>query len=66
MVKAVNGVEIKNLDDLAKAAATPVEGFHKIEFEDDPGFIFLDAEATEKGKAQLQQDYNIPALQNLN
>lgn len=66
VVKIVNGVEIKNLDDLAKAAATPVEGFHKIEFEDDPGFIFLDAEATEKGKAQLQQDYNIPSLQNLN
>lgn len=66
VVKKVNGVEIKNLDDLARAAAIPVDGFHKIEFDDDPGFIYLDAEATEKNKTQLQQDYNIPSLQNLN
>jgi S1-C subfamily serine protease len=65
VVKKVNGVEIKSLDDLARAAAIPVDGFHKIEFDDDPGFIYLDAAATEKNKAQLQQDYNIPSLQNL-
>jgi S1-C subfamily serine protease len=66
VVRKVNGVEINSLDDLSKAAATPVDGFHKVEFEDDPGFIYLDAEATEKSKQQLMEDYNIPSLQNLN
>jgi Trypsin-like serine proteases, typically periplasmic, contain C-terminal PDZ domain len=66
VVRKVNGVEINSLDDLARAAAAPVDGFHKIEFEGDPTFIYLDAEETERSKKQLMEDYNIPSLQNLN
>lgn len=66
VLRQLNGVPIHTLDDLARAAAQPVQGFHKIEFEDDPGVIYLDAEATDKGRQQLMEDYNIPSLQNLN
>ncbi|MFZ4680885.1 MAG: S1C family serine protease [Terrimicrobiaceae bacterium] len=65
VVTKVNGVEIKSLEDLARAAAAPKDGFHRIEFEQDPGFIALDAAEVEEGKGQLMQDYGIPALENL-
>jgi len=65
VVSKVNGVEIKSLDDIAKAAATPKDGFHKIEFEQDPKFIALDAAEVETSKGQLMQDYGIPTLDNL-
>lgn len=65
VVSKINGVPIKRLADVARAVASPENGFHKIEFEDDPGFIYLDATEAEKSKAQLMQDYSIPALENL-
>jgi S1-C subfamily serine protease len=66
VVSKVNGVPIKSLDDLAKAVRSPKDGFDKIEFEEDPSFIYLDASEVEKSKGQLMQDYSIPALENLN
>ena len=66
VVSKVNGVPIKSLDDLAKAVNSPKDGFDKIEFEEDPSFIYLDAAEIEKSKGQLLQDYGIPALENLN
>ena len=65
VVTKVNGVPIKNLDDLAKAAKSTKDGFLKIEFDEDPSFIYLDASDDEKSGAQLMQDYGIPALENL-
>ncbi len=65
VITRVNGMEIKSLDDLAKAAESPVDGFHKIEFEEDPKFLFLDAEQIEANKENLARDYGIPALQRL-
>src|SRR4029077_18032027 len=43
VVSKVNGAPIKSLNDLAKAVASPKDGFDKIEFEEDPTFIYLDA-----------------------
>lgn len=65
VVSKVNGVPIKSLDDLAKATASPKDGFVKIEFDEDPGFIYLDAADIEKSKKQLMEDYGIPSLENL-
>lgn len=65
VVSKVNGVPIKSLDDLARAAASPKDGFLKIEFDEDPTFIYLDASDIERSKSQLMQDYGIPALENL-
>ncbi len=65
VISKVNGLPIKSLDDLAKAAKSPRDGFLKIEFDEDPSFIYLNASDDEKSKSQLMQDYGIPALENL-
>ena len=65
VVTKVNGVPIKSLDDLGKAAKSTKDGFLKIEFDEDPSFIYLDASDNEKSRTQLMQDYGIPALENL-
>jgi S1-C subfamily serine protease len=65
VVSKLNGRDILSLDDFAAAAKNPVAGFHKIEFEEDPHEIYLDAKQVEEGSDQLQKTYSIPALQHL-
>lgn len=65
VVSKVNGQEIKSLDDLAKAVQSPKEGFHKVDFERDPAFIYLDATEVENEKGRIMENYGIPAMQNL-
>lgn len=65
VVSKVNEIPIKSLDDLARAVAAPENGFHKIEFDEDPGVIYLDAEEIRNGREQLMKDYSLPALENL-
>ncbi len=65
VVTKVNGIEIRSLDDLARAVRTPENGFHRIEFEEDPGFIILDANSVEQNAEALARDYGISALQRL-
>jgi S1-C subfamily serine protease len=64
-VKNVNGREIKSLADLAEAVKQPVDGFIKIETEDDPKQLELDAEQVSAEAAALQQNYGISSLQRL-
>lgn len=65
VVSKVNGREIRNLNDLAEAAGHPVDGFQKIELEEDPGVLFLDAASIEANRDQLIRKYALPALQRL-
>jgi S1-C subfamily serine protease len=65
VVTAVNGMPIKSLDDLPQALAKPVDGFDKIEFEDSPKAIYLDAKTLEEDNKSLQESYGLPALQRL-
>jgi len=65
VVSKVNGREIRSLDDLAEAARNPIDGFQKIELEEDPGVLFLDAAAIEANRDKLIQKYSLPALQRL-
>jgi S1-C subfamily serine protease len=64
-VTKLNGREILSLDDFAEAARNPLAGYHKIEFEEDPHEIYLDAKQVEEDSAQLQKTYSIPALRHL-
>jgi S1-C subfamily serine protease len=64
-VKKVNGKEIKSLDDLAEAAKQPVNGFIKIETEEDPKQIELDAAQVAAEAPALQENYGISSLQRL-
>src|SRR5438477_661746 len=64
-VKKVNGKEIKSMDDLAEAVKQPVEGFIKIETEEDPKQIELDASQVAAEAPALQENYGISSLQRL-
>jgi S1-C subfamily serine protease len=64
-VKKVNGKEIKSLDDLAEAVKEPVNGFIKIETEEDPKQIELDASQVAAEAPALQENYGISSLQRL-
>jgi S1-C subfamily serine protease len=64
-VTKVNGKEIKSLADLAAAVKQPIDGFIKIETEEDPKQIELDAAEVEAEAPKLQQNYGISSLQRL-
>ena len=64
-VTKVNGKEIRSLDDLARAAQEPVNGFYKIETEEHPKEIPLDAAQTKADEPALRESYGIPALSHL-
>lgn len=64
-ITKVNGKEIKSLQDLVDAVKQPVDGFVKIESEEDPKQLELDAAQVAGEAAGLQQSYDLPALQRL-
>jgi hypothetical protein len=65
IVSRVNGREIKSLEDLVAAAETPGNGFQKVEFEEDPKMIYLDAQGILETSMGLMDQYGLPALQRL-
>jgi S1-C subfamily serine protease len=64
-VTKVDGKEIKSLDDLAQAVKEPIDGFIKIETEEDPKQIALDAAQVAAEAPNLQENYGISSLQRL-
>ncbi len=64
-VEKVNGKAINSLGDLAEAVKHPVEGFIKIETEEDPQQLELDAAQVAAEAPALQQNYGLPLLQHL-
>jgi S1-C subfamily serine protease len=64
-VTKVNGKEVKSLADLAEAAKQPIDGFIKIETEEDPKQLELDAAQVADEDPGLQQNYGITSLQRL-
>ena len=65
-ITKVNGKEVKSLSDIADAAKQPLDGFIKIETEEDPKQLELDAAQVAAEAATLQQNYGLPSLQRLN
>ena len=65
VVTKVNGNPIKSLSDLSEAAKKPVDGFQKIEFEEDPKIIFLDAASIQANAENLKKHYALPSLERL-
>jgi S1-C subfamily serine protease len=64
-VTKVNGKEIKSLGDLAEAVKQPIDGFIKIETEEDPKQIELDAAQVSTEAPALQENYGISSLRRL-
>ncbi len=64
-VTKINGRDVKSLVDLAEAVKQPLDGFIKIETEEDPKQLQLDAAQVEQEASALQQNYGLPSLQRL-
>ncbi len=64
-VQKVNGREIRSLKDLTEALKQPVDGFLKIETAEDPKQLELDAAQVQAEAQELQQTYDLPALQRI-
>ena len=64
-VTKVNGKEVKSLADLAEAVKQPLDGFIKVETEEDPKQIELEAAQVASEAESLQQNYGLPSLQRL-
>ena len=65
IVKKVNGVALQSLTDLPAALAKVTDGVHRIDFDGDPGTIYLDAAQVAEQGAMLAKKYRIPTLQRL-
>ena len=65
VVKELNGRPVKSITDLAQAAKHPIEGFQKIELEEDPKWLFLDAASIEANRTELMEHYALPATERL-
>ena len=64
-VRKVNGKEVKSLRELADAVKQPLEGFIKIETDEDPKQIELESAQVASEAEALQQNYGLPSLQRL-
>ena len=65
-VTKVNGKEVNSLRDVVEAAKQPLEGgFIKVETQEDPKQIELDAAKVDAETQALQENYGIPSLQRL-
>jgi len=64
-VRKVNGKEIKSLRDVAEAVQQPLDGFIKIETDEDRKQLALDVAQVAAESAGLQENYGLPSLQRL-
>ncbi len=65
VVTKINGVEINGIADVAKAVEHPVDGFHKVEFDEHPKVLYLDAKQVAEGNDSLMKRYGLPSLKRL-
>jgi len=66
IVTHINNQAILKLEDVPAALKTPVNGFHKIEFEQRPKVLYLDSTEISVINEQVRKRYNLPTLENLN
>ena len=64
-VTKVNGQAINSLGDLAQAVRQPLNGFDKIETEEDPKQLELEVAQVAAEAPALQENYGLPSLQQL-
>ena len=65
VVTKVNDVPLQSLADLPAALTKAKDGLHKIEFDGEPGVIYLDAAGVTEASGELQKKYRLPVLQRL-
>lgn len=65
VVTKVNDREIHSLSDLKSTLKSPVGGYHRFLFEDDPKLIILDPQEAKDAERALMENYGLPALERL-
>ena len=65
IVTKINGIDIKGIGDVAKAIEHPINGFHKVEFDEHPKVLYLDAKQVEEGNDALMKNYSLSSLKRL-
>lgn len=63
IVTEVNGIHIRNLGDVKKAAANPTNGFHVIRFAGMDDFLVLDAGAAAESSPEISSRYGVPSTE---
>ncbi len=63
VVTKINDIPLNSFEDVPKALAHPVNGFHKIEFEENPNVIYLDAGQVSDHVDDLKRNYGLPDIQ---
>jgi hypothetical protein len=65
IVEEFNGQPVRSLEDLAKAADSPADKFHRIKLAEDPGLVILDVEGSKQAEERIKAEYGIPAMRQL-
>ncbi len=65
VVEKVNDRPIRGIADLDVALKSPIDGFHKIEIQDDPRTLYLDAKTAADATESLRQQYGLPITSRL-
>ena len=60
VVLSVNDSTIGKLSDVTEALSSPVDGYHKIEIEQNPGVLYLDPTEIPQIHEIITQRYRIP------
>ncbi|MBI2437232.1 MAG: trypsin-like peptidase domain-containing protein [Lentisphaerae bacterium] len=60
IVREINGLPIRNMQDLPRAFGQPTNGFHVISFLDDPDPLIVDAFETDQANDAILQRYAVP------
>jgi len=62
VVTKINDIPLSSFADVPKALAHPVNGFYKIEFEENPNVIYLDAAQVSAHADEMKSTYGLPAI----
>jgi len=62
VVTKINDIPLTSFADVPRALEHPLNGFHKIEFEENPNVIYLDARQVSDHAEDLKKTYGLPAI----
>ncbi len=62
IVTKINDIPLMSFADVPRALAHPINGFHKIEFDENPTVIYLDARQVSAHADDLMRIYGLPAI----
>lgn len=65
VITKINDKPINSMTDVADALKAPVDGYYKIEFNENPKLIYLDAKDVEAGADSLKKNYGLRSLKRL-